>query len=130
MLGEKCRGLKIRVSVVQFHPWPPFKEIAMPMVRQRWPWLRPAGRRGRRTLGKPARKVTALLGTGRPCTASRVCRAPPSSARTTRFVIVNNGSYRAPDEFAPHFGVTAPPGTALPQLDFRALARGRRGGTR
>ena len=38
----------------------------------------------------------------------QVCGAPPSSARTTRFVIVNNGSYRAPDEFAPHFGVTAP----------------------
>jgi benzoylformate decarboxylase len=39
------------------------------------------------------------------------------------FVIVNNGGYRALDEFAPHFGLTTLPGTQLPHLDFCALAR-------
>ena len=27
MLDAESRGLKIRVSVVQFHPWPPFKSF-------------------------------------------------------------------------------------------------------
>jgi len=39
------------------------------------------------------------------------------------FVIVNNRSYRALNEFAPHFGLATPPGTLLPHLDFCALAR-------
>jgi benzoylformate decarboxylase len=38
-------------------------------------------------------------------------------------VIVNNGGYRALDEFASHFGLAAVPGTQLPHLDFCALAR-------
>jgi benzoylformate decarboxylase len=40
------------------------------------------------------------------------------------FVIVRNGSYRALDDFGEHFGLTRLPGTALPHLDFCALARG------
>jgi len=44
-------------------------------------------------------------------------------ALSITFVIVNNGGYRALDEFAPHFGLTALPGTLLPHLDFCALAR-------
>ena len=39
------------------------------------------------------------------------------------FVIVNNGGYLALEEFAPHFGVSGPPGTRLPHLDFCSLAR-------
>jgi benzoylformate decarboxylase len=39
------------------------------------------------------------------------------------FVIVNNGGYRALDEFAAHFGLAAVPGTQLAHLDFCALAR-------
>jgi len=39
------------------------------------------------------------------------------------FLIVNNGGYRALDEFAPRFGVSRPPGTRLRHLDFCDLAR-------
>jgi benzoylformate decarboxylase len=40
------------------------------------------------------------------------------------FVIVKNRAYRALDDFAPQFGVAAPVGTALPDLDFTAMAQG------
>lgn len=39
-------------------------------------------------------------------------------------IVVNNGRYRALDQFALHFGVDKPVGTALPGLDFVALAAG------
>jgi len=36
------------------------------------------------------------------------------------FVIVNNRSYRALNEFAPHFGLAIPPGTLLPPSSSNA----------
>ncbi|GLZ44071.1 benzoylformate decarboxylase [Actinomycetospora sp. NBRC 106375] len=39
-------------------------------------------------------------------------------------LIVHNARYRALDQFAEHFGITKPVGTALPGLDFVALAAG------
>jgi benzoylformate decarboxylase len=39
-------------------------------------------------------------------------------------VVVHNARYRALDQFAEHFGITKPVGTALPGLDFVALAAG------
>ena len=39
-------------------------------------------------------------------------------------VVVHNARYRALDQFAEHFGISKPVGTALPGLDFVALAAG------
>ena len=39
------------------------------------------------------------------------------------FIIVNNASYRALEEFGRRFGIGALPGTCLPHLDFCALAQ-------
>ena len=38
------------------------------------------------------------------------------------FIIVDNGSYRALEEFGRHFDIEALPGVRLPHLDFCALA--------
>ena len=40
------------------------------------------------------------------------------------FVIINNNSYRALEEFARHFDIEELPGVKLPHLDFCALAAG------
>jgi benzoylformate decarboxylase len=40
------------------------------------------------------------------------------------FIIVNNNSYRALEEFGRHFDIDQLPGVKLPHLDFRALAQG------
>jgi benzoylformate decarboxylase len=39
------------------------------------------------------------------------------------FIIVNNSSYRALEEFGRHFELSALPGVRLPHLDFCALAQ-------
>jgi benzoylformate decarboxylase len=40
------------------------------------------------------------------------------------FIIVNNSSYRALEDFGRHFGIGSLPGISLPRLDFCALAQG------
>ena len=40
------------------------------------------------------------------------------------FIIVNNSSYRALEEFGRHFHIDELPGVKLPHLDFSALAAG------
>ena len=40
------------------------------------------------------------------------------------FIIVNNSSYRALEEFGRHFNISTLPGVQLPHLDFCALATG------
>jgi benzoylformate decarboxylase len=74
-------------------------------------------------LARPDRKVIALLGDGSAMYSIQGLWSAAELALPVTFVIVNNGSYRALDEFAPHFGVSRPPGTRLPHLDFCALAR-------
>jgi benzoylformate decarboxylase len=73
-------------------------------------------------LARPGRKVIALLGDGSAMYSIQGLWSAAQLAVPVAFVIVNNGGYRALDEFAPHFGVSSPPGTRLPHLDFCALA--------
>ena len=74
-------------------------------------------------LARPGRKVIALLGDGSAMYSIQGLWSAAQLALPVAFVIVNNRSYRALNEFAPHFGVATPPGTLLPHLDFCALAR-------
>jgi len=74
-------------------------------------------------LARPGRKVIALLGDGSAMYSIQGLWSAAQLALPVAFVIVNNRSYRALNEFAPHFGVATPPGTSLPNLDFCALAR-------
>jgi benzoylformate decarboxylase len=74
-------------------------------------------------LARPDRKVIALLGDGSAMYAIQGLWSAAQLAVPVAFVIVNNGGYRALEQFAPHFGVSKPPGTQLPHLDFCALAR-------
>ena len=92
-------------------------------VRERRTRPRSAGGGRRRPRAPRPQGASASSATARPCTRSRGCGAPLSSPLPVTFVIVNNGSYRALNAFAPHFGLAALPGTLLPHLDFCALAR-------
>jgi len=74
-------------------------------------------------LARSGRRVIALLGDGSAMYSIQGLWSAAELALPVTFVIVNNGGYRALDEFAPHFGLTALPGTLLPHLDFCALAR-------
>jgi benzoylformate decarboxylase len=74
-------------------------------------------------LARSERKVIALLGDGSAMYAIQGLWSAAELALPVTFVIVNNGSYRALNEFAPHFGLASLPGTLLPHLDFCALAR-------
>jgi benzoylformate decarboxylase len=74
-------------------------------------------------LARPGRRVIALLGDGSAMYSIQGLWSAAELAVPVTFVIVNNGGYRALDEFAPHFGLTTLPGTRLPHLDFCALAR-------
>jgi benzoylformate decarboxylase len=74
-------------------------------------------------LARPDRKVIALLGDGSAMYAIQGLWSAAQLALPVAFVIINNGGYRALDQFAAHFGMSQPPGTQLPHLDFCALAR-------
>jgi benzoylformate decarboxylase len=75
-------------------------------------------------LAKPARKVIALLGDGSAMYSIQGLWTAAQLGLPVAFIIVNNGSYRALEEFGRHFGIDTLPGLALPQLDFSALAAG------
>jgi len=74
-------------------------------------------------LARPGCRVIGLLGDGSAMYSIQGLWSAAELALPVTFVIVNNGSYRALDEFAAHFGLAAVPGTQLPHLDFCALAR-------
>jgi benzoylformate decarboxylase len=74
-------------------------------------------------LARPDRRVIALLGDGSAMYSIQGLWSAAQLAVPVTFVIVNNGGYLALEEFAPHFGVSSPPGTRLPHLDFCSLAR-------
>ena len=74
-------------------------------------------------LARGGRKVIALLGDGSAMYSIQGLWSAAQLALPVTFVIVNNRSYRALNEFALHFGVATPPGTLLPNLDFCSLAR-------
>ena len=74
-------------------------------------------------LARPGQRVIALLGDGSAMYSIQGLWSAAELAVPVTFVIVNNGGYRALDEFAPHFDLATLPGTRLPHLDFCALAR-------
>src|SRR5262249_41143813 len=74
-------------------------------------------------LGRPGRRVNAVVGDGSAMDSIQGLWSAAELSLPVTFVIVNNGGYRALDEFAPHFGLTTLPGTRLAHLDFCALAR-------
>jgi benzoylformate decarboxylase len=74
-------------------------------------------------LARPGRKVIALLGDGSAMYSIQGLWSAAELRLPIAFVIVNNSSYRALEEFGRHFGIEALPGVRLPHLDFCALAR-------
>jgi benzoylformate decarboxylase len=74
-------------------------------------------------LARPDSRVIALLGDGSAMYSIQGLWSAAELKVNVTFVILNNGSYRALEQFAPHFGLSAVPGTRLAHLDFCALAR-------
>jgi benzoylformate decarboxylase len=75
-------------------------------------------------LGRPGRKVIALLGDGSAMYSIQGLWSAAELKLPVAFIIVNNSSYRALEEFGRHFDIKALPGVRLPHLDFCALAQG------
>jgi benzoylformate decarboxylase len=73
-------------------------------------------------LARPDRRVIALLGDGSAMYAIQGLWSAAALGTAVAFIIINNRSYGALDEFARQFGIASPPGTALGGLDFCALA--------
>jgi benzoylformate decarboxylase len=73
-------------------------------------------------LARPDRKVIALLGDGSAMYSIQGLWSAAELKLPVAFIIVNNGSYRALEEFGTHFGIKTLPGVRLPHLDFCALA--------
>jgi benzoylformate decarboxylase len=74
-------------------------------------------------LARPGRKVIALLGDGSAMYSIQGLWSAAELRLPIAFIIVNNSSYRALEEFGRHFGIETLPGMQLPHLDFCALAR-------
>jgi len=75
-------------------------------------------------LGRPGRKVIALLGDGSAMYSIQGLWSAAELKLPVAFIIVNNSSYRALEEFGRHFDIKSLPGVRLPHLDFCALAAG------
>jgi benzoylformate decarboxylase len=75
-------------------------------------------------LAHPGRKVIGLLGDGSAMYSIQGLWTAAQLHLPVAFIIINNSSYRALEEFGRHFGIATLPGVHLPQLDFCALAQG------
>jgi len=73
-------------------------------------------------LARPGRKVIGLLGDGSAMYSIQGLWSAAELGLPVAFIIVNNSSYRALEEFGRHFDIAALPGVRLPHLDFCALA--------
>ena len=73
-------------------------------------------------LARPDRKVIGLLGDGSAMYSIQGLWSAAEFKLPIAFIIVNNSSYRALEEFGRHFDIDALPGVRLPHLDFCALA--------
>ena len=77
-------------------------------------------------LARPGVKVIGLVGDGSSLYAIQALWSAAQLKLPIAFLILNNGRYAALQDFAPVFGFQpdeAVPGTALPDIDFVALAR-------
>jgi benzoylformate decarboxylase len=75
-------------------------------------------------LARPGRKVIGLLGDGSAMYSIQGLWSAAELGVPVAFIVVNNASYRALEEFGRHFAIDALPGVKLPHLDFCALAAG------
>jgi len=75
-------------------------------------------------LARPREKVIALLGDGSSMYAVQGLWTAAQLGLGVTFVIIKNRRYEALLEFGRHFGLQRTVGTALPDIDFCALARG------
>ena len=75
-------------------------------------------------LGRPGEKVVAILGDGSSMYAIQGLWSAARLRLPITFVVINNESYEALNEFGRHFGIHTIPGIDLPQIDFCALAQG------
>ena len=69
-------------------------------------------------------RVVALVGDGSAMYGIQALWSAAQQGVPLTVVVVHNARYRALDQFAEHFGISKPVGTALPGLDFVALAAG------
>jgi benzoylformate decarboxylase len=75
-------------------------------------------------LARRGRKVIGLIGDGSAMYTIQGLWSAADLKLPVAFIIVNNSSYRALEEFGRHFDIPALPGVKLPHLDFCALAEG------
>jgi benzoylformate decarboxylase len=75
-------------------------------------------------LASPERKVIALIGDGSAMYAIQGLWSAARLGVPVAFIIVNNASYQALEDFGRHFNISELPGVQLPDLDFCALATG------
>jgi benzoylformate decarboxylase len=73
-------------------------------------------------LARPGRKVIGLLGDGSAMYSIQGLWSAAELKLPIAFIIVNNSSYRALEEFGRHFNIKSLPGLHLPHLDFCDLA--------
>ncbi len=73
-------------------------------------------------LARPGRKVIGLLGDGSAMYAIQGLWSAAELKLPVAFVVVNNSSYRALEEFGRHFDIGVLPGVKLPHIDFCGLA--------
>jgi benzoylformate decarboxylase len=73
-------------------------------------------------LARPGRKVIGLIGDGSAMYSIQGLWSAAELKLPIAFIIINNSSYRALEEFGRHFNIEALPGVRLPHLDFCALA--------
>jgi benzoylformate decarboxylase len=73
-------------------------------------------------LARPDAKVISLLGDGSAMYSIQGLWTAAQLQLPVAFIIVNNGSYRALEEFGRRFRIDALPGVHLPDLDFCRLA--------
>ncbi len=74
-------------------------------------------------LGKPGRKVIALIGDGSAMYSIQALWSAVQLQLPITFIIVNNQRYEALHHFSKRFGLAHPVGTDLPGIDFVQLAR-------
>ena len=75
-------------------------------------------------LARLGRKVIGLLGDGSAMYSIQGLWSAAELRLPIAFIVVNNSSYRALEEFGRHFAIDSLPGVKLPHLDFCALAAG------
>jgi benzoylformate decarboxylase len=73
-------------------------------------------------LARPGRKVIGLLGDGSAMYSIQGLWTAAQLKLPVAFIIVNNSSYRALEEFGRRFAIETLPGVQLPDLDFCGLA--------